>query len=91
MPVSTVTCRSSPCRHHHLSDGDFLSLQQLQRLHTLEVLDSFHRPDPSDPGWVVYEPSARLLQLTSDLQTLTNHRVRVLTSSHRDKLSCHCV
>ncbi|XP_029282322.1 uncharacterized protein LOC115004788 isoform X2 [Cottoperca gobio] len=78
-------------RHQHLSDSDFLCLQQLQRLHTLEVLDSFYRPDPIDPSWVVYQPSPRLLQLISELQKLTNHRVRVITSSLRDPLSCHCV
>ncbi|KAM9341607.1 uncharacterized protein ABDE67_015272 [Symphorus nematophorus] len=83
--------RTLRIRHHHVSDDDFLRLQQLQRLDTLEVLDSFHRPDPSDPSWVVYEPSPRLLQLISDLQKLTNHRVRVITSSHRDPLTCRCV
>lgn len=83
--------RTLRIRHHHVSDDDFLRLQQLRRLDTLEVLDSFYRPDPSDPSWVVYEPSPRLLRLISDLQKLTNHRVRVLTSSHRDPLTCHCV
>ncbi|KAG8013028.1 hypothetical protein GBF38_021210 [Nibea albiflora] len=83
--------RTLRIRHHHVSDGDFLRLQQLQHLNTLEVLDSFYRPDPTDPSWVVYEPSPRLLQLISDLQKLTNHRVRVITSSHRDPLTCHCV
>lgn len=78
-------------RHHHVSDGDFLRLQQLQRLDTLEVLDSYYRPNSADPSWVVNEPSPRLLQLISDLQELTNHRVRVITSSHRDPLTCHCV
>lgn len=74
-----------------MSDGDFLRLQQLQRLDTLEVLDSYYRPNSVDPSWVVNEPSPRLLQLISDLQELTNHRVRVITSSHRDPLTCHCV
>lgn len=83
--------RTLRIRHHHLSDEDFLCLQQLQRLDTLEVLDSFYRPDPTDPTRVVNRPSPRLLQLISDLQNLTNHRVQVLTSSHRDPLSCHCV
>lgn len=78
-------------RHQHVSDCDFLHLQQLQRLHTLEVLDSFHRPDPADPSRIVDEPSPRLLRLISDLQKLTNHRVRVITSSHRDLLPCRCV
>lgn len=78
-------------RHHHVSDCDFLYLQQLQRLDTLEVLDSYYRPDPTDPSWVVYEPSPRLLQLISDLQKLTNHRVQVITRSRRDPLTCHCV
>lgn len=83
--------RTLRIRHQHVSDQDFLCLQQLQQLHTLEVLDSYYRPDPTDPSWVVYQPSPRLLQLSSDLQTLTNHRVRVLTSSHRDPLTCDCV
>ncbi|XP_044231210.1 uncharacterized protein im:7136021 isoform X2 [Thunnus albacares] len=83
--------RTLRIRHNHVSDEDFLQLQQLQRLDTLEVLDSYYRPDPSDPSWVVYEPSPRLLRLTSDLHRLTDHRVRVLTSSHRDLLTCHCV
>lgn len=78
-------------RHHHVSDDDFLCLQQLQHLDTLEVLDSYYRPDPTDPSWVVYEPSPRLLQLKSDLQRLTNHRVGVVTSSRRDLLACQCV
>lgn len=78
-------------RHHHVSDSDFLCLQQLQCLNTVEVLDSYYRPDPKDPSWVVYEPSPRLLHLSSDLQKVTNHRVRVITSSHRDPLTCHCV
>ncbi|KAM8737655.1 uncharacterized protein AB9X84_022643 isoform 1-T1 [Acanthopagrus schlegelii] len=83
--------RTLRIRHHHVSDGDFLRLQQLQHLDTLELLDSYYRPDPADPSWVVNEPSPRLLQLISDLQDLTNHRVRVITSSHRDPLTCHCV
>nr|XP_046268607.1 uncharacterized protein LOC124071769 [Scatophagus argus] len=78
-------------RHHHVSDGDFLCLQQLQQLDTLEVLDPYFRPDPSNPNWIMYEPSPRLLQLISDLQKLTNHRVRVITSSHREPLTCQCV
>lgn len=77
-------------RHHHVSDDDFLRLTQLQRLDTLEILDSYYRPDPTDPGWVVYEPSPRLLRLISDLQTRTNHRVRIITSSRKDPLTCHC-
>ncbi|XP_035530688.1 uncharacterized protein im:7136021 isoform X2 [Morone saxatilis] len=83
--------RTLRIRHQHVSDADFLRLQQLQSLDTLEVLDSYYRPDPADPSWVVYEPSPRLLQLISDLQKLTNHRVRVITSSHRDPLTCDCV
>ncbi|XP_041810239.1 uncharacterized protein LOC121618736 isoform X2 [Chelmon rostratus] len=83
--------RTLRIRHHHMSDGDFLHLQLLQHLHTVEVLDSYHRPDPSDPSRVVYEPSPLLLRLISDLQELTNHRVRVITSSRRDPLNCHCV
>ncbi|GLD69046.1 uncharacterized protein AKAME5_002035900 [Lates japonicus] len=83
--------RTLRIRHHHVSDADFLQLQQLWHLDTLEVLDSYYRPDPTDPSLVVYEPSPRLLQLISDLQKLTNHRVRVITSSHRDPLACHCV
>ncbi|MEQ2261305.1 hypothetical protein XENORESO_008441 [Xenotaenia resolanae] len=78
-------------RHHHVSDEDFLGLHQLQHLNTLEILDSFYRPDPNDPSLVVYKPSSRLLQLISDLQILTNHKVRVITSSHRDALTCACI
>ncbi|MEQ2292392.1 hypothetical protein AMECASPLE_022703 [Ameca splendens] len=78
-------------RHHHVSDEDFLGLHQLQHLNTLEILDSFYRPDPNDPSLVVYKPSSRLLQLISDLQKLTNHKVRVITSSHRDALTCACI
>lgn len=91
--VPVVTCGLSVLvlRHHHVSDEDFLSLHQLQHLNTLEVLDSFYRPDPKDPSWVVYKSSPRLLQLISDLQKLTNHKVRVLTSSHIDLLPCGCV
>ncbi|MED6243418.1 hypothetical protein ATANTOWER_019819, partial [Ataeniobius toweri] len=78
-------------RHHHVSDEDFLGLHQLQHLNTLEILDSFYRPDPNDPSLVVYKPSSRLLQLISDLQKLTNHKVRVITSLHRDALTCACI
>ncbi|XP_042371988.1 uncharacterized protein LOC121965947 [Plectropomus leopardus] len=91
LPHLFPNLRTLRIRHQHLLDGDFLSLQHLQRLDTLEILDSYYRPDPSDPSWVIYEPSPRLLQLISDLQRLTNHRVRVITSSHRDVLSCSCV
>lgn len=87
-----VTSWSLCSRHHHVSDGDFLQLQQLQHLETLEVLDSYYRPEPqTDPSWVINEPSPRLLQLISELQKLTNHRVRVITTSHRDLLTCQCV
>uniref|UniRef100_A0A3Q2QAM7 Uncharacterized LOC105938078 n=2 Tax=Fundulus heteroclitus TaxID=8078 RepID=A0A3Q2QAM7_FUNHE len=78
-------------RHHHVLDEDFLGVHQLQHLKTLEVLDSFYRPDPNDPSLVVYKPSPRLLQLISDLQKLTNHKIRVITSSHRDLLRCGCI
>ncbi|XP_030299457.1 uncharacterized protein LOC115597565 isoform X2 [Sparus aurata] len=91
LPQLFPNLRTLRIRHHHVSDGDFLRLQQLQRLDTLEVLDSYYRPNSADPSWVVNEPSPRLLQLISDLQELTNHRVRVITSSHRDPLTCHCV
>ncbi|XP_028250503.1 uncharacterized protein LOC114427014 isoform X2 [Parambassis ranga] len=83
--------RTLRIRHHHVSDDDFLQLQQLQHLQTLEVLDSYHRPNPSDPSWVIYEPSPHLQQLIHDLQRQTNHGVQVITSSQRDPLSCHCV
>uniref|UniRef100_A0A3B3YHH1 F-box domain-containing protein n=1 Tax=Poecilia mexicana TaxID=48701 RepID=A0A3B3YHH1_9TELE len=83
--------RTLAIRHHHASDEDFLGLHRLQHLNTLEVLDSFYRPDPKDPSLVVNKPSPRLLQLISDLQKLTNHKVRVLTSSHIDLLPCGCV
>ncbi|XP_040916362.1 uncharacterized protein im:7136021 isoform X2 [Toxotes jaculatrix] len=83
--------RTLRIRHYHVSDDDFLWLRQLRRLDTLEVLDSYYRPDPTDPSWVVYEPSPRLLRLISELQAVTDHRVRVITSSHRDPLTCLCV
>ncbi|XP_029349084.1 uncharacterized protein LOC115035425 [Echeneis naucrates] len=83
--------RTLRIRHNHVADSDFLQLQQLQSLETLEVLDSYYRPDPTDPSWVVYEPSPRLLQLILDLQKLTNYRVQVITTSQRDLLTCHCV
>ncbi|XP_068457139.1 uncharacterized protein [Clinocottus analis] len=83
--------RTLRIRHQHLSDSDFLLLQQLQHLVTLEVLDSFYKPDPSDPTRVLQRPGPRLLQLISDLQERTNHRVRVITRSHREPLSCRCV
>lgn len=83
--------RTLRIRHHHVSDDDFLHLQQLQRLDTLEILDSFYRPDPTDPTRIVNQPSPRLQQLTADLQKQTNHRVRVITNSHRDPLTCYCV
>ncbi|KAG7510713.1 hypothetical protein JOB18_029425 [Solea senegalensis] len=83
--------RTLRIRHHSVSDVDFLALQRLQHLNKLEVLDSFHRPDPSDPSWVVYEPSPRLQELVCGLQKLTNQRVQVVTSSHRDPLTCVCV
>ncbi|XP_026194964.1 uncharacterized protein im:7136021 isoform X2 [Anabas testudineus] len=84
--------RTLRIRHHHVSDGDFLQLQQLQQLDTLEILDSYYKPEPQvDPSWVVNEPGPRLLQLISELQKLTNHRVRVITTSHRDLLTCHCI
>lgn len=77
-------------RHSNVLDADFLQLHLLEHLETLEVLDAFYRPDPSDPGWVVYEPSPRLLQLTSDLQKLTNHRVHVITNMKKDPFRCQC-
>ncbi|XP_038156824.1 uncharacterized protein LOC119793677 [Cyprinodon tularosa] len=83
--------RTLAIRHHHVSDEDFLGLHQLQHLTTLEVLDSFYRPDPKDPSWVVNQPSPRLLQLISVLQQRTNNQVRVTTSSNRDLLSCGCI
>lgn len=83
--------RTLRIRHRHVSDQDFLCLERLQRLHTLQVLDSYYKPDPSDPGWVVHQPSPHLLQLISQLQSLTNHRVQVLTSSLRDPITCQCV
>ncbi|XP_067334871.1 uncharacterized protein im:7136021 [Channa argus] len=91
LPQLFPCLRSLRIRHHHVSDGDFLQLHQLQQLNTLEVLDSFHRPDPTDPNWVVNKPSPRLLQLILDLQKLTNHRIHVITSLNRDLLTCHCV
>ncbi|KAM4541683.1 uncharacterized protein PAE49_018608 isoform 2-T2 [Odontesthes bonariensis] len=83
--------RTLRIRHQRVSDEDFLCLQQLQHLNSLEVLDAFYWPDPNDQSWVVYEPSPHLLDLISDLQKLTRHRVQVTTSSHRDPLTCSCV
>ncbi|XP_028994798.1 uncharacterized protein LOC114848477 [Betta splendens] len=78
-------------RHHNVPDSDFLQLQNLQQLDVLEILDSYYRPNPLDPSLVVNKPSPHLLQLIVDFQKMTNHRVKVLTSSHRDLLTCHCV
>lgn len=77
-------------RHGRMSDEDFLQIQHLQHLQTLEILDSYHRPDPADPTCVVYKPSPRLLQLISELQRRTNHRVAVITCPHRPLLTCQC-
>nr|XP_020477037.1 uncharacterized protein LOC109972484 isoform X3 [Monopterus albus] len=78
-------------RHRQVSDSDFLQLQQLQHLDTLEVLDPYYKPDPKDPSLVINEPSPHLLQLISDLQKLTDYRVHVITNSHRDPIICNCV
>ncbi|CAG5866945.1 unnamed protein product, partial [Menidia menidia] len=78
-------------RHQRVSDEDFLCLQQLQHLKSLEVLDAFHWPDPNDQSLVVYEPSPRLLRLISDLEKLSNHRIQVISKSRRDYLTCSCV
>ncbi|XP_041668580.1 uncharacterized protein LOC121526200 isoform X2 [Cheilinus undulatus] len=91
IPQLFPNLRTLRINHLHISDEDFLSLQQLQRLNTLEILDLFHRPDPRDPSWVVYGPSPRLQRLTSDLQQQTDHRVRVVTSVRRDRLTCECI
>ncbi|XP_013877184.1 uncharacterized protein LOC106526985, partial [Austrofundulus limnaeus] len=89
LPQLFPRLQSLAIRHLHVPDDDFLNLRELQHLHTLEILDSFHRPDPTDPSWVVNKPSPRLLQLISDLQEQTNQRVRVLTSAHKDFLNCN--
>lgn len=78
-------------RHRHVSDQDFLHLQQLHCLHTLEILDSYYKPNPKDPTWTIYQPSPHLVQLISDLQRQTNHRVQVITSSVRNPIACHCI
>lgn len=78
-------------RHRHVSDEDFLHLRQLHCLHTLEILDSYYKPNPKDPTWTVYEPSPHLVRLISDLQRQTNHRVQVITSSARNPIACHCI
>ncbi|RVE55558.1 hypothetical protein OJAV_G00235050 [Oryzias javanicus] len=67
-------------RHHGVSGEDFLLLQELKHLHTVEILDAYHRPNPEEPSWVLYEPSPHLLQLTCKLQELTNHRVQTSRS-----------
>lgn len=91
LPQLFPNLRTLRIRHQKVLDTEFLSLSQLWRLETLEVLDSFYRPDPSDPSWIIYGPSPRLQQLISDLQVRTNHRVRIITSSQRDTLTCECV
>ncbi|XP_071782520.2 uncharacterized protein LOC139932575 [Centroberyx gerrardi] len=84
--------RTLKMRHHNVPDSDFLRLQQLQHLETLEILDSYHRPDRDDPDRVTYRPGPHLLYLIAQLQSLTNHRVRVVTCrQHRDPFTCHCV
>ncbi|CAN9501904.1 unnamed protein product [Ophioblennius macclurei] len=83
--------RTLRIRHRHVSDEDFLDLQRLRCLHTLEILDSYYKPDLADPGWIVYEPPDHLLRLISDLQTRTNHRIWVVTKSTRDPIACQCV
>ncbi|XP_072221982.1 uncharacterized protein [Leuresthes tenuis] len=90
LPQLFPQLRTLRIRHQRVSDEDFLCLQHLQHLNTLEVLDAFYCPDPNHPR-VVYEPSPHLLKLTSDLQKLTSHRVQVITNSHRDPLTCSCV
>ncbi|XP_029686494.1 uncharacterized protein isoform X2 [Takifugu rubripes] len=78
-------------RHRNVSDDDFLQLAQLQHLETLEVLDAFYAPDPRHTTRIVYQASPHLLQLISDLKTLTDHRVQVITNSRRCILTCSCV
>ncbi|XP_034015430.1 uncharacterized protein LOC117500764 isoform X2 [Thalassophryne amazonica] len=90
LPQLFPQLRTLRIRHQHVSDSDFLSLQHLPHLRILEVLDSYHRPDPADPSCVVYELSQRLLRLISELQRLTNHRVCVTTARRRDPLTCQC-
>lgn len=78
-------------RHRNVSDDDFLRLAQLQHLETLEVLDAFYAPDPRHMTRLVYQASPHLLQLTSDLTQLTDHRVQVITNPSRCILTCNCV
>lgn len=78
-------------RHRNVSEDDFLQLAQLQHLETLEVLDAFYAPDPRHTTRIVYQASPHLLQLISHLNTLTDHRVQVITNSRRCILTCSCV
>ncbi|XP_011490997.1 uncharacterized protein LOC105357549 [Oryzias latipes] len=78
-------------RHHGVLEEDFLFLQEMKHLHTVEILDVYHRPNPKDPSWVLYESSPHLLQLIQKLQQQTNHRVQVITSSRSNTLSCDCI
>ncbi|KAF7644771.1 hypothetical protein LDENG_00216240 [Lucifuga dentata] len=92
LPQLFPQLRTLRIRHHHVSDFDFLRLQQLQYLHTLEILDSYYRPNPADLSRIVSGPSPNLLQLISELRRLTNHRVQVITAAtNKDPLSCNCV
>ncbi|XP_029900371.1 uncharacterized protein LOC115354228 [Myripristis murdjan] len=79
--------RTLRIKHHNVPDDDFLCLARLQQLETLEVLDSYHQPDR-----VGDQPSPRLLRLVAELQSLTNHRVQVVTSRGGGDLpACPCV
>lgn len=92
LPQLFPQLRTLRIRHHGVSDVDFLQLRHLQHLHTLEILDSYYRPNPADPNWIVYGPSPDLQQLISELQRLTSHRVQVITAAAaKDPLSCNCV
>ncbi|XP_076013138.1 uncharacterized protein LOC143005669 [Genypterus blacodes] len=91
LPQLFPQLRTLRIRHRHVSDSDFLCLQSLPHLHTLEILDSYHKPKPENPDFILYEPSPKLLQLISELHRTTNNRVRVITgSAHKDPLTCKC-
>ncbi|KAJ3613627.1 hypothetical protein NHX12_019873 [Muraenolepis orangiensis] len=81
--------RTLKIRHHNVSEGDFLGLALLDKLHHLEVLDwycSLQRPAEC------YAPSSpRLPHLIGRLRHLTNNRVHVTSKRHQDPLLCQCL
>lgn len=85
----TLNVLGSFSSHHNVSEGDFLGLALLDKLHHLEVLDwycSLQRPAEC------YAPSSpRLPHLIGRLRHLTNNRVHVTSKRHQDPLLCQCL